>query len=639
MTRGGLGRTELLVITGIVVIGGLLLAPLLLSRTESARRARCAMNFRNLGVALRSYHSVHSSFPPAAVWHPGQLQSLMLNHNRRVDRITRVNWSILLLPYLGRDDTARLFDSSAGIGTEPNQRGRTTWLAEFTCPSDHFNHRGNPYRFELETPFPKPIEFARGNYGINLGSQCHRYAPGSVYSPDGDGADVEIDEVARTFRYTGSGIAGINRSLSLDDLVNGQSTLVAIDELRAGIDPLDPRGVWALGQIGGSMTSAHGVSGDAGSPNNAWERADDILGCGRLHAAVGTETLLREKMPCPHYIDRNDQATARSLHPGGVNTLFVDGSVRFLADSIDRGLWHVMHSRETPADVLAEGIDTLSTKPNPPPEKPAPNTTTGKTTVLPELASSAEIVNSLGMTFVPIPAGTFKMGIPDIGNSSAPPPETPAHEVRITRPFHLGKFEVRQIDFQTVMGRNPSFHHGEGHGDGTSELATANLPVEQVSWNAAAEFCRRLSEVPAEQQAGRRYRLPTEAEWEYACRSGKSAPFEWQTAYATSAETGAAGGVNPQLPIRPVGSYPPNGFGLHDMRGNVWEWCDDWFDRAYYSRSPLEDPRGPAEGYLKVLRGGDWVFVGEFCRINFPILPPWKSNRFVGFRVVCEPVR
>ena len=92
----------------------------------------------------------------------------------------------------------------------------------------------------------------------------------------------------------------------------------------------------------------------------------------------------------------------------------------------------------------------------------------------------------------------------------------------------------------------------------------------------------------------------------------------------------------PPLPGVKVGSYPANEFGLHDMRGNVWEWCADWFDRGYYSRSPRDDPQGPAAGYLKVVRGGDWIFVGEVCRINYPIMSPWQRSPFVGFRVVCE---
>ncbi len=103
-------------------------------------------------------------------------------------------------------------------------------------------------------------------------------------------------------------------------------------------------------------------------------------------------------------------------------------------------------------------------------------------------------------------------------------------------------------------------------------------------------------------------------------------------------ESGVNVAIQPALPITRVGSYPANDFGLHDMRGNVWEWCSDWFDRSYYQRSPAVDPQGPSAGFLKVVRGGDWTFVGEVCRINYPMTPPWKRNRYVGFRVACDVV-
>jgi formylglycine-generating enzyme required for sulfatase activity len=139
-----------------------------------------------------------------------------------------------------------------------------------------------------------------------------------------------------------------------------------------------------------------------------------------------------------------------------------------------------------------------------------------------------------------------------------------------------------------------------------------------------------------EQSSGRTYRLPTEAEWEYACRSGRSDPYHWTLQRRPEDDSGDAAGIVPALPLREVGSYPANAFGLYDLRGNVWEWCADWFDRSYYSRSPRDDPQGPAAGFLKVVRGGDWIFVGEVCRINYPIMSPWQTSPFVGFRVVCE---
>ena len=225
------------------------------------------------------------------------------------------------------------------------------------------------------------------------------------------------------------------------------------------------------------------------------------------------------------------------------------------------------------------------------------------------------------------------MGIPDIGNQSPAPPESPEHTVKITNNIWMGQHEVTQQVFTAVMGNNPSFHQQKKDDE---LIQTEQLPVEQVTWYDAEKFCQRLSQLPEERAAKRQYRLPTEAEWEYACRAGQSAPYDWKTARRTHQQTGENAGLAPPLPIKPVGSYPPNKFGLYDMRGNVWEWNNDWFDRTYYSRSPIENPQGPQTGYLKVLRGSDWIYIGEVCRINYPILPPWKSNRYLGFRVICD---
>src|SRR5262249_9534868 len=137
----------------------------------------------------------------------------------------------------------------------------------------------------------------------------------------------------------------------------------------------------------------------------------------------------------------------------------------------------------------------------------------------------------------------------------------------------------------------------------------------------AVEFCRRLSERPEEQEAGRRYRLPTEAEWEYACRAGTISTFN--TGARLTSQEANFDGTNPyhDTPAgthlghtTAVGSYPPNGFGLCDMHGNVWEWCNDWFSESYYADEWRTNPAGPESGTLKVVRGGSWVSSGKFCR-------------------------
>jgi formylglycine-generating enzyme required for sulfatase activity len=195
----------------------------------------------------------------------------------------------------------------------------------------------------------------------------------------------------------------------------------------------------------------------------------------------------------------------------------------------------------------------------------------------------------------------------------------------------MGRYEVTRGEYFRVMGEAGPMHDA-------AELETERdrFPVTGITWDEAAQFCKRLTELDAEREAGRRYRMPTEAEWEYACRSSSIAPYEWLPQRRPGDQTGEAAGILPPLPLVPVGSYPANGFGLHDMRGNAWEWTADWFDRDYYAYSPKIDPPGPSAGFLKVVRGGDWRFVGEPCHIDYSMLPRWKGNPFVGFRVVCE---
>ncbi|OYW19335.1 MAG: hypothetical protein B7Z55_09045 [Planctomycetales bacterium 12-60-4] len=335
---------------------------------------------------------------------------------------------------------------------------------------------GNRYQFTPEFSSEPPLEFARGNYGMNGGSNCSRSDPGSTAAPQGDLPLLTIDEEHEEFRYLGTGVSGINSPLSYSDFTNGAATLIAIDELRAGIHPIDGRGVWAFGQFGGSITWAHGVNGDDFAPNHQWPRADDIQGCGDLHQIVGTQTLMDARMPCVDYVDLNQQATARSQHAGGVHTLYVDGHVGWIADAVDPGLWHVLHSRETPAAVLEGPLDVRLRKTNElrdassPPRRDIP------------VDAPEKISNSLGMSFVLLPSGEFEMGLGDQGYPP-PPPAAPTHHIELTRPFYLGQHEVTQSQFESVMGRNPSHHRSPLE----RAASTADYPVEQVTWDDAAD--------------------------------------------------------------------------------------------------------------------------------------------------------
>ncbi len=243
-----------------------------------------------------------------------------------------------------------------------------------------------------------------------------------------------------------------------------------------------------------------------------------------------------------------------------------------------------------------------------------------------------EGVNSIGMRLVLIPPGTFWMGSPEEeeGRHSS---EGPLHEVTISRPFYLGADTVTQEQYQRVMGSNPSWFQASGKGkNDVVGLDTSNFPVENVSWKDAVAFCRKLSALPEEKKAGRLYRLPTEAEWEYSCRGGASSPFHFGGSLS-SAQANFSGHEWRQRTL-PVHSFGPNSTGLYQMHGNVCEWCSDWYDETYYAVSPHRDPPGPSRGTLRVIRGGDWGGNGQYCRSAYRgKFVPADRNLGLGFRV------
>jgi formylglycine-generating enzyme required for sulfatase activity len=236
--------------------------------------------------------------------------------------------------------------------------------------------------------------------------------------------------------------------------------------------------------------------------------------------------------------------------------------------------------------------------------------------------------NSAGMEFVYIPPGRFLMGSPadEAGRDND---EGPQRTVTIRRAFYLGRHEVTQGQFQAVMGVNPSFFKGD-----------TRRPVELVEWFDAATFCKKLTA-----RDGRVHRLPTEAEWEYACRAGTATPFAFgktlRTARANFDGTRFNGAGEPGVFRRspwPVGRFAPNPWGLYDMHGNVWEWCLDWYDDKHYSaQAPGFDPRGPTAGWGRVMRGGAWNRFARGCR-SADRGHTWPGNKLItlGFRVLCE---
>jgi formylglycine-generating enzyme required for sulfatase activity len=271
-----------------------------------------------------------------------------------------------------------------------------------------------------------------------------------------------------------------------------------------------------------------------------------------------------------------------------------------------------------------------------------------------EVKLAKEVTNSIGMQLVLVPPGKFLMGSPK--SEKERHNDEAEHEVEITRPFYLGAFEVTQAQYQKVMGTNPSYFSATGGGKKKVKgLDTSNFPVERVSWKDAVEFCKRLSALPKEKAAGRVYHLPTEAEWEYACRGGpvsSRAPFHFKKP-SDSLSFGQAnfngvpygGGTKGKLlnQTRPVGSYEPNRLGLYDLHGNVEEWCADAYAKGYYATSPKRDPKGPdagpdAERVDRVLRGGTWSDPGRYCRAACRSFSRTGVRvNVTGFRVVLRP--
>lgn len=226
---------------------------------------------------------------------------------------------------------------------------------------------------------------------------------------------------------------------------------------------------------------------------------------------------------------------------------------------------------------------------------------------------TGEVVsNSIGMQLRLVPAGEFMMGSPE-SDMDAHSDERPQHHVRITKGFYLSTYATTQGEYQHVMGDNPSNFNGN------------RRPVEDVKWCNAVDFCNKLSDVDGLDLyykrdghdvsivGGTGYRLPTEAEWEYACRA--QTITKWSCG-STANNVEAAGwfGKDWAAGTSRVGQKEANSWGLYDMHGNVWEWCWDRYDAEYYSQSPVDDPTGPATGSTRVLRGGSFYIEADRCR-------------------------
>ncbi len=251
------------------------------------------------------------------------------------------------------------------------------------------------------------------------------------------------------------------------------------------------------------------------------------------------------------------------------------------------------------------------------------------------LGIRVEVKNGLGMKFRVIPPGTFEMGSPS-SEAEREEEEEHQHTVTITQPKLLSVYPVTQGEWMKLMGSNPSdFKH--------EDEDTSRFPVEQVTWDDSQEFLEELNAKHG--LKGWRYRLPTEAEWEYACRAGTVTPFGFGGKLYGNQANCDGNSPYPNKTIEgpflnfpcDVGRYGANPFGLYDQHGNVWEWCQDWYD--YYDLTVSEDPTGAASGSSRVMRGGSWYSNAAYCRsASRSYYLPGYPHGSVGFRVLCELV-
>ena len=248
------------------------------------------------------------------------------------------------------------------------------------------------------------------------------------------------------------------------------------------------------------------------------------------------------------------------------------------------------------------------------------DTKSGHNTSTTPSANIASDYNKDGIEMVYVAGGTFMMGASS-NDSEAWDWEKPAHNVTLSS-FYIGKYEVTQKQWVEIMGSNPSYFKGD------------NLPVEQVSWYDIQNFIKKLNA-----KTGKNYRLPTEAEWEFAARGGNNSRG-YKYSGSNTLSNVAWHTDNSGSKTHPVGTKSPNELGIYDMSGNVWEWCSDWFGENYYSNSPTTNPKGPSSGSYRVIRGGCWDYGAGYCKVSFRVgRPPGNGGDSFGFRLAMDAQR
>lgn len=348
--RAAFTLVELLVVIAIIGLLIGLVIPAVQAVRESARKLQCQNNLKQIGIAIHNYESAHHRFPPAMIWHGrgephgggllpiGALDrvAMGISPQSEPDRLG-ANWLVLLLPLMEQANLFNRLKHNLPIDDEINRWLVAVEQPTFKCPSDGYNSQ--PFE-RAQLVGISGHTYARGNYALNMGINpyCFNF---SDDCPDGFESDSK-DLLNRVSKVWGSGVGGFNVSLQVSQFPEGLSNIVAVDEVRAGVSEIDPRGVWALGMAGASITGAH-----PGGPNSASE-GDGITSCEQLGTEYGHSRLTRIGMPCKSaLVPANYSATARSQHGGMVNVLRLDGSVESIADSVETDVWLKLHSRNS----------------------------------------------------------------------------------------------------------------------------------------------------------------------------------------------------------------------------------------------------------------------------------------------------
>jgi len=322
--KNGFTLVELLVVIAIIATLVGLLLPAVQSAREAARRVSCQNNMRQWGIALLCYHDARNQFPPSSVWKPEV--PMEGGNNPSLSE----NWVIMTLPFIEESNLYSRFDLSKFITDGVNTAARGTRLPSMLCPTDRFNNQpfngsANPKTNRLGDGW------ARGNYGANgsmgyLTQSRHGWASAGV--------------AANWFDPRVRGVMGANCSVGIPRVSDGASKTILLGEMRAGITPYDSRGVWAMSGACPSSFWAHGYVGDSNGPNVMVPGADDVQAATAIAASVGgLEAIARLGMSVSWDDWEGSQQTMRSLHVDGVYTCFVDGSVRWISDYIERGTY------------------------------------------------------------------------------------------------------------------------------------------------------------------------------------------------------------------------------------------------------------------------------------------------------------